>query len=343
MKTIRNLVILLLIISSIELIFIINKPVNKFKELGYNEEEIKIINKLNNKDLLLNYNYDENIIKIINNPNFKESNLEKYILFNKYNFGIDDNIYVVNNNYYDSSIKYTNEIINLMKEKYYIHNNLFRYLNYNKDNLSNTEIIKNVNCNLDFSFYTKTIDSDISKGYSILVNKYYKLSKDYVPNNLVQIESKYGVSYQLESKVYEQFKLMYDDAFKVGLTLYINSPYRSYSTQEVLYNNYVRRDGIVSADSYSARPGHSEHQTGLAFDVTSKTTNFSTFAFSKEYNWLQENAYKYGFILRYPKGKEYITGYQYESWHYRYVGYEIAQKIKTLDLTFEEYYAYYLK
>ena len=136
---------------------------------------------------------------------------------------------------------------------------------------------------------------------------------------------------------------MFNDAVKDGLTLYINSPYRSYSVQSSLYNNYGARDGFSLADTYSARPGFSEHQTGLAFDVTSKSTNFDTFAYSNEYEWLQKNAYKYGFILRYPKGKEYITGYQYESWHYRYVGVEIAKKIKELDLTFEEYYAYFLK
>lgn len=336
-------IILLLIISLTVYLFVIKKPINKFKELGYNENEIKIINKLNNKDLLFNYKYNENIIKIINNSNFKEENLKNYILFDKYNFSIDDNIFVVNNNYYDTSIKYTNEIISLMKEQYYIHTNLNRYLTYKKDSLTNTEIIKRVNSNLDYPFYTNTKDADISKGYLMLVNKYYKLSKDYIPNNLVKIESKYGVSYQLESKVYEQFKLMYEDAIKNNLSLFINSPYRSYSTQESLYNNYVKRDGIVSADSYSARPGYSEHQTGLAFDVTSKSTNFSNFAYSKEYTWLQENAYKYGFILRYPKGKEYITGYQYESWHYRYVGQDVAQKIKDLNITFEEYYAYFLK
>lgn len=136
---------------------------------------------------------------------------------------------------------------------------------------------------------------------------------------------------------------MWNDAHNIGLTLYINSPYRSYNTQKYLYNNYGLKDGYTLADTYSARPGFSEHQTGYAIDVTSKSTNFSNFEYSSEYKWLEDNAYKYGFILRYPKGKEYITGYQYEPWHYRYVGKGLANKIKELNITFEEYYAYYLK
>lgn len=136
---------------------------------------------------------------------------------------------------------------------------------------------------------------------------------------------------------------MWTDAKKEGLTLYINSPYRSYNTQAKLYQNYASRDGYTLADTYSARAGFSEHQTGLAFDVTSLVSTFDDFEDSKEYSWLSENAFKYGFILRYPKGKEYITGYMYESWHYRYVGEDVALKIKELGITFEEYYAYYVK
>ena len=185
--------------------------------------------------------------------------------------------------------------------------------------------------------------ADLSKGDLILVNKFYYLDKDYVPEDMVIIESKYGVSQYLKKDVYNAYINMWNDAKANGLTLYINSPYRSYNTQYGLYHNYGKRDGYNLADTYSARPGYSEHQTGLAFDVTSLSTNFDTFGYSNEYNWLQEHAAEYGFILRYPKGKEYITGYQYESWHYRYVGVEAAKYIKENNLTFEEYYAYFVK
>jgi len=108
------------------------------------------------------------------------------------------------------------------------------------------------------------------------------------------------------------------------LNLYISSGFRSYSYQENLYNNYVAQDGQLAADTYSARPGHSEHQTGLAFDLN---TIDDSFAYTEEGKWVKDNCQKYGLILRYPKGKEAQTGYQYESWHLRYVGKELAQEL----------------
>lgn len=113
------------------------------------------------------------------------------------------------------------------------------------------------------------------------------------------------------------------------------SGFRSYSTQKSLYQKYVKRDGQAVADTYSARPGYSEHQTGFAFDINRASMSFEG---TKEAVWLEQNAYKYGFIMRYPKGKESITGYQYEPWHYRYVGVERAQKLFSSGLTIEEYY-----
>ncbi|MCH4985387.1 D-alanyl-D-alanine carboxypeptidase family protein [Macrococcoides goetzii] len=125
-----------------------------------------------------------------------------------------------------------------------------------------------------------------------------------------------------------------------GLNLVLRSGFRSYETQTELYNNYVARDGQSKADTYSARPGHSEHQTGLAFDLgnTAGTDDFKvSFENTAEGKWIKENAQDYGFIIRYPKGKTDITGYQYEPWHLRYLGKEIAQKVKSSGLTLEEY------
>ena len=332
-------------------LFIFNKKPNPYIKLGYSENDLEIINKLNNPEIILEYEYNKFIIELIKNKDFKEENLKKYLEFNKFNFSLEDTIFVVNNNYDNKDIEYNENIITLMKQQYYVHDNLERYLDYKNNILIEFDtkenelnyIIKSVNSNLDYDYYTNTSPTDLSKGYLMLVNKYNYLESDYVPENLVTIESKYGVSQPLNSEVYEQYKLMWNDAYKEGLVLYINSPYRSYNTQYYLYHNYGKRDGYALADTYSARPGHSEHQTGLAFDVTSKSTNFDTFEYSNEYDWLQDNAYKYGFILRYPKGEERITGYQYESWHYRYVGIDVATKIKELNITFEEYYAFYVK
>lgn len=125
-----------------------------------------------------------------------------------------------------------------------------------------------------------------------------------------------------------------------GLNLVLRSGFRSYATQTELYNNYVARDGQSKADTYSARPGHSEHQTGLAFDLgnTAGTDDFKvSFENTAEGKWIKENAQDYGFIIRYPKGKADITGYQYEPWHLRYLGKDTAQKVKSSGLTLEEY------
>ena len=115
-----------------------------------------------------------------------------------------------------------------------------------------------------------------------------------------------------------------------GYNLYSASGFRSYATQKSIYNRYVNNDGKAKADTYSARPGYSEHQTGLAFDVCDKNGGAcinSGFDNTGQAKWLSENAYKYGFILRYVKNKDDETGYMYESWHFRYVGNELAEKL----------------
>ena len=159
----------------------------------------------------------------------------------------------------------------------------------------------------------------------LIVNKSYPLPEDYVPTNTYK--SAEGLKYCaecLDIATYEQYKKMEADVTSLGMHIWIQSGYRSYELQSELYNNYVNRDGKIAADTYSARPGHSEHQTGLAFDLNSISDDFQ---YTNEGKWIHENAWRYGFILRYPKGKEDITGYKYESWHLRYVGVDLAKKL----------------
>ena len=140
-----------------------------------------------------------------------------------------------------------------------------------------------------------------------------------------------------------QLSKMISDGRKEGLNIIYRSGFRSYAEQTQLYNSYVQRDGKKAADKYSAAPGTSEHQTGLAFDIGTNPSNsdFKTaFGSTAEGRWLAKNAYKYGFILRYPKGKEKITGYQYEPWHFRYVGKKAAKAIHDQKTTLEEYLDY---
>lgn len=213
-----------------------------------------------------------------------------------------------------------------------------RYVNYKKKHpdYSDDKIITYVNIGLDQSFYSNLEEVDMSDGILIICNKYHTLKKNYVPD-LVSLDGYGGGSMQREAASY--FKKMVDAAKKDGLTIKNVSGYRSYSTQSTLYNNYVSKDGRAKADTYSARPGTSEHQTGLASDINWVSSRFEN---SDEYNWLIKNAHNYGFILRYPKGKTNITGYTYEPWHFRYVGEKVAKYIYEHDITYEEYYATFI-
>lgn len=154
----------------------------------------------------------------------------------------------------------------------------------------------------------------------LLVNKTYALPSSYNPG--------------VDNKAMSQLKKLQAASKQAGYTMGLLSGFRSYSFQKDLYNYYVRIDGQKEADTYSARPGHSEHQTGLAFDIGDISDNFGNTARGR---WLKNNCATYGFIIRYPKGKEKITGYSYEPWHVRYVGIEHAKNIMKSGLTLEEY------
>lgn len=167
----------------------------------------------------------------------------------------------------------------------------------------------------------------------LIVNKSYPVPQDYEPSGLV---TAYGTwNEYLLPETNEAFKQMSIDAANEGLNLWCASGYRSVSTQDRIYNNYVARDGQAAADTYSARPGHSEHHTGLCFDLNSID---SSFAYTAEGKWVAENCWKYGLIIRYPQSKEEITGYKYEPWHLRYVGTDLAKTLYESGLCMEEYF-----
>ena len=167
----------------------------------------------------------------------------------------------------------------------------------------------------------------------LIVNKSYPVPSDYVPENLILAP---GSSEEyLLPEVCDAFREMSSAAWSEGLTLWVQSGYRSYQLQTRLYNNYVSQSGKEAADTFSARPGHSEHHTGLAFDLNTITDSF---AYTEEGKWVAANCHKYGFIIRYPKYKESITGYKYEPWHLRYLGKELAEKVYNSGLCLEEYY-----
>lgn len=154
----------------------------------------------------------------------------------------------------------------------------------------------------------------------LLVNKKYSLPKTY--------------GSEIDEEALNSLKLLQSEAAKEGYALELISGYRTYDYQKTLYEKYVKKYGQEEADTFSARPGHSEHQTGLAFDVGKIDDNFGK---TKEGIWLAQNAHIYGFIIRYPKGKQEITGYKYEPWHIRYLGKENALKVYESGLCLEEY------
>jgi len=311
----------------------------KLKKLGYNEKEIeKITTTYENSINVFMEKYYE-IDLFINNDNFDIQKLDEYEKYiNKFNSNYEEAIKMVNADL--SDYKYNEILLSFKEAEYFIKENINRYLEYYNINKKDIRaIISEVNCNLDSAYYTNTKETNLNDNLSVIVNKYYYLPSDYIPNDLVTISSNYGNG-TLKKEAYKSFKKLSDDAKKEELSIYISSGYRSYDLQNGLYNMYLKNDLQSVVDTYSARPGFSEHQTGLAIDVN---TISDSFAYTNEYTWLKENAYKYGFILRYPKECTNLTGYKFEPWHYRYVGVDIASYIQKHGITYDEYYEYFLK
>ncbi len=244
--------------------------------------------------------------------------------------------------------KYNRLNIKFIRQKYFITNNLDRYIKYYNNHKDDkiSHIVSIVNVCADEDYYDKDTvkKTDISKKELMLVNKFNYLDENYAPNDIVKVSMQFAYGdNEIKKEVYEKFRSMYNDAKKEGLYLIITSSYRDYNFQKELWDSYANQKGDEWADSVSARAGYSEHQTGYTLDIVTYNANMSSFEKTDEFKWLQDNAYKYGFILRYPKDKEDITGYSYESWHYRYVGKDVATKIKKLGITFDEYYAYFIE
>ncbi len=245
------------------------------------------------------------------------------------------------------TIEKNSYILELIQEKYYINKNLSRYLDYankNKDK-SVKDVVAVVNVNCDYKYYEHDIPTDTSLGILINVNKYYTLPEDFEPIEIEDISIRYSYDgNRISKEANDAYVSMWNAANEAGFTLIVNSSYRDYQEQEDVYSSKKASLGQKEADKVAARPGHSEHQTGLSIDVFEKgNQSTATFKDSPAYTWLKENAYQYGFIERYPEDKEYLTGYSAEAWHWRYVGEEVARRMHNEGITFDEYYAYYIE
>ncbi len=219
-------------------------------------------------------------------------------------------------------------------------------------------VVKYVNMGLDRGFYQEAQPIDDPASLTALVNKYNYLPSDYVPSDLVNLkyvdagrEGKYNHP-QLRKEAADAFHTLCEEASKEGLVILGFSGYRSYQYQNNLYQTYCKNDPVEVVDTYSARPGYSEHQTGLAIDVCTDTTAYNRFGQTEEYQWALDNIHRFGFIISYPVTDEvpgtqahagedptYLHGYKLEEWHFRYVGVELATDLYENDLLLDEYYA----
>lgn len=356
-KNNRVLICQILIINIISMLIIIgvpyNKDISRLKEIGYRTLSSIRIYKSDNYEYIKENNYSEIIDKCIKNDNFNDNYIDIYYEINYKN--IDNFMVVINSliesgylisdinkiidNYDEYLVIYltSNKVVdisNYLDYKYFNSKNIDRYLKYFNGDYKDTII--NVNIGLDKEYYE---DSVIVNEYNknMIVNKYNKLSKTFVPPKLEKIKKCTKEKYYLTKEAKDAFNKLCEASIKDNMGISISSAYRSYDEQEEIYNYYVEESGVKYADNFVARPGFSEHQTGLSVDIVSLSSTY--FVYSKEYKWMKENAYKYGFILRYEDDKKDITGYNGEAWHYRYVGEEVAKYIYENDITYEEYYA----
>lgn len=305
-----------------------NKTLNKaFESADYNEEyldnyaKIDFVNQkhlINNINKLLKLGYSNNDINIILHHG-DDAAVSRFAKREK--------------------VKYLEEFFSIDYAKL---DNYDRYVKYADDTGEDEKIaVLYVNLDMDKADYE---DAKVVPKFSIdmLVNKHNFLRDDFIPDDLVKIDSDLASEDDMECShiALNAYKEMRDAASKEGYEIVINSAYRSYQDQVELSDYYLRQYGQNYVDKYVAKPGYSEHQTGLSFDIGSRKVN--VFANSKEYLWMLDNAYKYGFILRFTKKYENITGFRNEPWHYRYVGKDIAKYIYENDMTLEEYYAVFL-
>ena len=223
---------------------------------------------------------------------------------------------------------------------FFIQGNTYRYYAFAEENphFSHHEVVLYTNIGLDHNFYENISYVDNPYDLHILVNKFFRLNSGFSPGDLVGI----GGGHYLRQPAAAAFLALERDMYNLGLPVFVRSSYRSYDLQTYIYNRNVANMGQATADLWSARPGHSEHQTGLAVDIIQPghigSLGAANFENTYQYHWLLNNAHYYGFILRYPSNYTHITGYEYEPWHWRYLGVDLATYIHNNNIPTLEHY-----
>lgn len=241
--------------------------------------------------------------------------------------------------------KYDKNVVSFIKEKYFIYNNLSKYMEYKKKNKNDTytHVVSIINTEADVEWLDNEKETDTSKGNLMLVNRLYGLSKDYEPEDIIDVPV--SISYsgvKISKSILENIEELIEAGKEAGHTFVLSDGYRSYEAQKKMFESYKNSYGYEEADKNVARPGHSEYQTGISFQIVPYNKVFDKPRESTEYLWLKDNAYKYGFIFRYPEDKKDITLFDSYTWRLRYVGTDAASIIENEKICFEEYYAYFV-
>ena len=314
-----------------------------FLKLGYSDEEVTNILALSEDDQEIFNDYNKDLVTLLTADGFKENNLKVYDrhldVLDK--FDETDFMALCNDGYLD---KYdSDDLLDFMNDKYFMYKNLDLYMKYLDDFETVRKCVEYVNTKGYKESYVDYEVSDISKDILMIASKIYSI-EEYIPDDLITLPSEYVCQSDnsLREEAYNAYIEMADAAREEDMYFYVSTSYRSYDFQTALYNKYLETDSQEVVDTYSSRPGFSDHQTGLTVDIRDYDKTFDDVKDTEEMLWLRDNSYLYGFIMRYPEGKEDITRYEYEWWHFRYVGKEAAKIIHDDGITFDEYYEYYV-
>ena len=327
---------------------------NKLRSLGYTKDEIQAIREQQlARTLIKNEYYSPFLAKSITDGTLNQDYLELYTVISE-DGSLDHTDFLLYNRLLDKGYE-SDQILDLFKNLYFheltpllVFDYQYNELAYIEDCQKNREKNSKSHFELNgtyFKPYGNPLPVDDPNNVNMLVNKTYYLSQNYKPSNLTDLSTYYSAAEnQLSSNAAQALTEWGDAGRNVGVTFYATSAYRNYKDQETVYQNYVNAWGQEEADSLSARAGFSEHQTGLTVDIAATNEDdIEEFQDTKAYRWTSTNSHSYGWILRYPEGKEQITGYQFEAWHYRYLGKELATAVYNSQLTYDEFYGLYLK
>ena len=355
-----SIIILVVIVELVNPIKLYNKYV--LKNLNYSDKSIEVILKNGLKKEIVELGYNKTLDNVLGSDEFIIDYYDTYKAIDYYDIKEYTNTVntLITKGYKSEDINYIfkrtdNSSLENFLSKDYIEDisdylvydfaylgNIERYVLYQeKKDIDKEKTVIYVNIGLDKDYYSDVKVND-TFSYDMLINKYHGVSENFVPNNLVSVPDEYGNNEKLNEKALENFINMSTDCKKAtGYKLLIRSGYRDYESQQKTYNSYLKTYGKKYTEDYVTHPGSSEHHTGLAIDI--KAESSEVFASSRESKWVNENAYKYGYILRYTKEYENITGIKSESWHFRYVGIEIAEYLQNNKMSYEEYYVRFIE